>query len=101
MGLEGLEGVGEAEGGGEERQLVWGVMMWSWKRVSMMLSSNRESSSLRKMSRPLHALMGYVSVCRGRGSSPEVSMAGDMKGEGGEDEGDMEEGESLDRSGSR
>lgn len=33
--------------------------MLSWKSVSRMLSSNRESSSLRKMgmSRPLHALM--------------------------------------------
>lgn len=69
----------------------------------MMLSSNRESSSsLRKMgaSRPLQALMGYISVCRWRESSA-VPMAGDMKGEGGEDAGDMEEGESLDRSGSR
>lgn len=66
----------------------------------MMLSSNRESSSLRKMgvSRPLHALMGYISVCR---CSSAASMAGDMKGEGGEDEGDIEEGESLDKRGSR
>lgn len=69
----------------------------------MMLSSNRESSSLRKMgtSRPLHALMGYISVCRWGESSSAVSMAGDMKGEGGEDEGDIEEGESLDKRGSR
>lgn len=70
----------------------------------MMLSSNRESSSLRKMgtSSPFHALTGYVSiVCSWGESSSTVSMAGDMKGEGGEDEGDIEEGESLDRRGSR
>lgn len=34
-------------------------------------------------------------------STSAVSMAGDRKGEGGEDEGDMEGGESLDKSGSR
>lgn len=34
-------------------------------------------------------------------STSVVSMAGDRKGEGGEDEGDMEGGESLDKSGSR
>lgn len=34
-------------------------------------------------------------------STSVVSMAGDRKGEGGDDEGDMEGGESLDRSGSR
>lgn len=69
----------------------------------MMLSSNRESSSLRKMgrSRPLHALTGYISACRWGQSSSAGSMAGDMKGEGGEDEGDREEGESLDKRGSR
>lgn len=69
----------------------------------MMLSSNRESSSFRKMgtSRPLQALMGYISPCMWRESSSAVSMAGDVKGEGGEDVGDIEEGESLDKSGSR
>lgn len=34
-------------------------------------------------------------------STSVVSMVGDRKGEGGEDEGDMEGGESLDKSGSR
>lgn len=34
-------------------------------------------------------------------STSAVSMVGDKKGEGGEDEGDMEGGESLDKSGSR
>lgn len=33
--------------------------------------------------------------------SSTVSVVGGRKGEGGEDEGDIEEGESLDKSGSR
>lgn len=45
---------------GEERFGDWGGAKSSWRRVSRILSSNRESSSSRKVgtSRPLHALMG-------------------------------------------
>lgn len=48
------------EGDGEQRAGDWGGAKSSWRRVSRMLSSNRESSSSRNMgmSRPLHALMG-------------------------------------------
>lgn len=64
-GETGLERFGTGEEQGEEKEGLGdlggaGGAKSSWSRVSRMPSSNRESSSSRKMgmSRPFHALMG-------------------------------------------